>query len=98
MARQLKLWNGRGICCYKSDDPAWTGLSSSREGHVYVAAYSRADVRRLVEQYCGVDPGETEIREYWSAGMWGNLMDGIEPERGLWLVNKNRDPKPIRLI
>lgn len=101
MPRELKLWNGRAGCCHNSDDPNWTGIQPHRGHHkIYAAAYSRADLRRLIAEYCGQDPGVTEIRDYWHQGTWGTRMTGIEPERGLWL-GKDREPEgtpPVRLI
>lgn len=98
MPRELKIWNGRGCCCHKSEDPAWLGIRPSQGGTVYAAAYSRADLRRLIAEYCGRDPGEAEIRDYWHSDAWGDAMDGITPERGIWLRNEKVQDAPIRLI
>jgi hypothetical protein len=98
MARQLKTWQGSAGCCFKHGDPAWEGLLPFRGGRIYAAAYSRADLLRLIVEYCGRDPGQTEIRDYWSQSSWGYFMDGIEPERGLWLRNEKPGAKPVRLI
>lgn len=99
MARELKLWNGRAGCCHKRDDPAWESIHPHRGHHrIFAAAYSRADLRRLIAEYCGRDPGETEIRDYWSAGAWGVHMGDITPERGLWLRKDSPDALPARLI
>lgn len=85
MAKTLKLWNGRAGCCYKLTDPAWQGVEQFKSGTIYAAAYSRADLRRLIAEYCGQDPGEYEIKNYWSEGHWGDAMTNVTPERGLWL-------------
>lgn len=98
MARTLKIWNGGAGCCYKASDPAWTGIQPYRGAHVYAAAYSRADLRRLIVEYCGSDPGETEIRDYWACGAWGERMSAIPPERGIWLCKEEPEAKPVRLI
>lgn len=84
MARKLKIWNGRFISRPKDgkDSDLWDKF---REVHAYVCAHSRADARRVIEEYCGYDIGDSEIKVYWSEGCWGNTMEGIEPERGLWL-------------
>lgn len=98
MARQIKLWNGRAGCCHKRDDPAWSGITQHRGQHrIVAAAYSRADLRRLIAEYCGNDPGEAELREYWNAGAWGNSMNEVTPERGLWLLRDSPDATPLRL-
>ena len=98
MARELKLWNGRCYCLRRPNDPLWDNVASNASVVAYVAAYSRADARRLCAEYCGRDPGETEIRDYWSAGQWGVRMAGVTPERGIWIrFGQGRDT-PIRVI
>lgn len=97
--RELKIWNGRAYCCYNPDDPRWEGIQQHRGHHtIYAAAYSRADLRRLITEYCGRDPGETEIRKYWNEGVWGKHMEGISPQRGLWLRQDAPDAYPVKLI
>lgn len=95
MARELKLWNGRGNCLLKSGDPMWDGFRNNAYAHGYVAAYSRSDARRVIAEYCGRDPGDAELRVYWNSGCWGNPMDGIAPERGLWI---DLGKGPVRVI
>lgn len=98
MARVLKIWNGRSGCCYKPSDSAWAGIQPYRGAHVYAAAFSRADLRRLIVEYCGRDPGVTELRDYWNCGSWGIHMEGITAERGIWLRKDEPGAKPVRLI
>lgn len=54
--------------------------------HGYVAAYSRADAIRAIAEALGYNglAMDSELRNYWSEGAWGNTMIGIKPERGLW--------------
>lgn len=96
MAKTLKIWNGRGYCCHKSSDPLWSGIPPSAYSHAYVAAYSRADARRVIAEYTGREPHDAEIRDYWSEGAWGNDMKGITPERGLWVAIGRASP--VRVI
>lgn len=96
-ARQLKLWNGRAYCCYKPSDPRWKGNDPGRGATISAAAYSRADLRRLIAEYCGEAPSDGELRTYF-AECWGNDMDGITPERGIWLTNDHARGHPVRLI
>ncbi len=97
MAKTLKIWNGRGYCCIKPSDPLFSGMRPNGYVHAYVAAYSRADARRVIEEYTGIDPKETELRDYFSEGCWGNAMVNITPERGLWIiVGHNSDP--VRVV
>lgn len=85
MAKVLKIWNGRGYCAYKHSDPLWKDVRANSDVHAYVAAYSRADARRVVAEYCGHVPADSEIKDYWHEGSWGDPMKEIAPERGLWL-------------
>lgn len=80
----LMLWNGGASSCRKPGEPLWQGVRPNSSKHAYVAARSRADARRVIAEYCGRDPGDHELKTYWSP-CWGNAMDGITPERGLWL-------------
>jgi hypothetical protein len=73
MKRKLKLFNGR----LRYD---------KREGHGYIAAYSAEDAIRVLDQTIGGRGNRTEIKVYWSHGLWGKPMDGIHPERGLWFI------------
>ena len=96
MAKTLKIWNGRGHFLRKHDDPLWDGVAHNASSSGYVAAYSRADARRVIAEYTGRDPGETELRDYWSEGAWGSSMSGVTPERGLW-ISIGRGA-PVRVI
>ena len=72
--RYLKLWNGRWF----------------KNQHLYIAAYSQKDAVSLVGQ---IFPKARftlhEIQVYFSS-CWGNSMEGIKPERGVW-VQTGRD-------
>lgn len=82
MSKKLKLWNGR---CYGPLPPSqWK--RNGEQANIYVAAYSREDARRVCTEAGLLDPGVIEIRDYWSEGGWGNPMNGITPERGIWVL------------
>lgn len=85
MPKELKVWNGRAHCCQKRDDPFWEGVAHNTTMRAYIAAYSRADACRLIGEYCGAQPSDSELKNYWSEGAWGNSMAGIKVERGLWI-------------
>lgn len=85
MAKELKLWNGRASWMRKPEDPLWNGVRVNSCTHAYVAAYSRADARRVIQEYTGSMASDNEIKEYWNEGCWGNDMKGIDPVRGMWL-------------
>lgn len=92
MARILKLWNGRANpTCRKYSDSRWPE-EHHRNVHGYVCAYSRADARRVIEQYCGRLPPDSELKNYWVEGAWGREMEGVTPERGLWLQFDRSQP------
>jgi len=76
--KKLRLWNGRPYKVLDSSDYC-------RYTHISVAAYSRADARRVCVEAGKNDPGDKEIKEYWNE-CWGKDMAGITPERGLWVV------------
>lgn len=84
--KELKLWNGRHYGVFRSSE-------YGKDAHLFIAAYSAADARRVCVECGGIDPGATEVSKYWSQGSWGNSMDGIEPKRGMW-ITRRFDSKP----
>jgi hypothetical protein len=84
--KKLRIWNGRNY--------------NYPYGHMYIAAYSVEDAVRLLTELHGHEPRgiRAEIRNYWSPNCWGIVMDGITPERGIWVTDKDNDMKPKRLI
>lgn len=99
-SRKLKIWNGRSYFCHNRNDPQWEGATPGHTtGSVYAAAYSRADLRRMITAYTGTPISDSEIKVYWNEGNWGNEMEGVVPERGLWLKQKANDRRPpVRLV
>ena len=83
--RKLKLFNGRIM------------LKSGKQGHGYVAAYSAADAVRVLNETIGGRGNVTEIQKYWNHNCWGNSMDGIKPERGLWVSEDRFGASPKRI-
>ena len=82
--KQLIIMNGRF-------------LTRGKFVHAYVAAYSKADANRLlIEAANGHGNFVNEINTYFSIGCWGNHMDGITVERGVWLQTEN--DKPIKVV
>lgn len=106
MAKQLIKFNGRAYCLVNRDDPFWQGLPDKRKNgegvHGYIAAYSRADACRLIEEYKGraVPHVDTELKVYWHKGSWGNSMDGVEVERGIWIEDDKygSGSKPVKVF
>ena len=92
--RALKLWNGNAECCRRPGKP-WDDIPRRASVRLNAAAYSRADLRRLIAEYASSGPSAHEIKTYFSE-CWGNSMKGIAPERGLW-IEVEREP-PVRLV
>lgn len=101
MPRKLKIWNGRG----------WGGQSRyDKDGnhiydttgriwcdHAYVCAHSRAEAVRIINEAIGYwSMSERELKVYWSEGCWGDTMDGITPELGVW-TQQSFHHKPQRI-
>lgn len=63
-------------------DPRWNHDGGCPK--IFIGAYSREDARRVVEEYAGAKPSVAELRDYFS-DCWGNAMNLVEPERGLWV-------------
>lgn len=78
MAKELKIWNGRGHGAYIG----WT---------IYVAAYSIKQAAEIVGIASGLrfPVGVNEIREYYSKGLWGIHMEGVVPTEPCAYVGKN---------
>lgn len=77
----LKLSNG-----------PWDSRTSAK---CFVAANSAGEAVRLLRQ-AGRTTTMYEYRTYWNIGAWGNSMNGIEPERGVWV--ELEDGKIERLV
>lgn len=97
MTKSLKVWNGRGYSVKKCDDPIWDQIPPNGRASIHAAAYSRADLALLIEEYCGKRPSDQELKVYWSP-CWGLDMEGVTPERGLWFKYGYRPQKPIRIF
>jgi hypothetical protein len=95
IGKKLKIFNGRAFLLRNPKDPKWNGVSHNASAHAFVAAYSRADARRLIAEYWR-DPGDTELRVYWHEGAWGNDMAGITPERAIW-IRFAHNQKPVKV-
>lgn len=84
MAKQLKLWNGRGHGKYN-------------KRHINVAAYSQKQAAELVAQACATYISIGEIREFYSQ-CWGNSMKGITPTIPCVYVEASPLSTPERVI
>lgn len=92
MAKTIEIFNGRGQT-YRDDK----GKYHETE-HIYIGANSKADAVRLMK-----DNGFTmftlnELNVYFAKGCWGNRMEGITPERGIWYTENSPEEKPKRLV
>lgn len=75
MSRNLKVWNGGLYIRHKGD---------VIQAHGNVCAYSQKDAVELIGEHAAYEISLGYFRAYWS-NLWGNSMDGIERERGLWI-------------
>jgi len=90
--KPLQIWNGRGFS-------RWVGEAHEHYDHVFVCAHSVADAVRVLKEAGYRDISRHEINVYYAEGCWGTTMEGITPERGVWVTVKNGDRRnPIRLI
>lgn len=91
MARPLKVWNGRAYGVL----PQSQWKQGSDGAHIYACAYSVADLQSLCDELGLHRIAASEVKNYWSA-CWGNQMDGIQPERGIWVAyGYNKKPERI---
>lgn len=85
--RKLKCWNGTLILGTDRVrlDPRFEKGSIVKSKDVYfnVCAYSLADAVELLKEF-GYHLSVHYLRTWWSP-CWGNSMDGITPERGVWV-------------
>lgn len=106
MAKELKLWNGRGLVLNTSKLKQFIPIDDSdrnarynRDVHMFIAAYSVADAVRLINEFNGYEGNHSsEIKEYFSKNCWGNRMEGITPERGIWVTEGYKIKPPVRII
>lgn len=97
MTKELILFGGRPASMKPSDCPAWNTMERNH-GQVFAAAYSKADLRRLLESFCLHNVPMSEINEYWGGtrgSTWGIHMEGIIPRRGIWLKPDKFGPGPV---
>jgi hypothetical protein len=80
--KKIKILNGRWQNCL---------------GHAYVGCYSYKQAIELLKQAGYQFITMSEINVYWSKGCWGNAMNGIEPQIGVWFQSE-RDSPVKRLI
>jgi hypothetical protein len=84
----IKIWNGRGC---------------KQQEHLFIGAYSKADACRMLDEIYppfGKSSWNREMTIYFCEGCWGDDMDGIVPERGIWLIQKQytkKQTKPQRI-
>ena len=101
MKNELKIWNGRGWGSRRYDkdrkyipDPTGKNYCDC----FYVCAKSRTHAIRLINEAIGYNyMSQSEAKNYWHEGCWGNAMEGIEKEVGVWTQQDYGD-KPKRII
>jgi hypothetical protein len=68
--KKVKMWNGGAI-------------KSGKQWHISIGATSVRQALELIEKAGFGYTGALHFKNYFSP-MWGNDMNGIEPEIGLW--------------
>lgn len=100
MKNELKIWNGRGWGGRRYDKDGNYILSPTGKEYrerFYVCAKSRSHAIRLVNEAAGHEAAnQSEAKNYWSA-CWGDPMNGIEQEIGVWTTCETGD-KPRRIL
>jgi len=89
--KKVKLFNGK---CY--NDHSKNG--NRRYSHAYIGAYTQKHAVELMQQAGHVRMTLSELNLYWSKGCWGKAMNGIEPQIGVWIQEKefsNNPPKRL---
>ena len=76
--KKIKLFNGRWMKCIGD--------------HGYIGAYSQKHAVELCIQAGYINMSLRELRVYWSKGCWGNPMNGVEPQVGVWVQETRHDP------
>jgi hypothetical protein len=87
----MKTYNGRGHE-HRDEKGEW-----HRTEHVYIGAESKADAVRVMHEHGFVRFTLHELNCYF-ANCWGRPMDGVCPERGVWITrHRHYTETPRRL-
>ncbi|MBB4861589.1 hypothetical protein HNP46_000400 [Pseudomonas nitritireducens] len=95
MAKELYLTNGGAEECRV---PALKGQKQSGRSMLYIAANSKADVRRLLEEAGCFPPSSARLTTHWYKGWLGNDAPEETPFRGIWLVQDTSIEGKAKLI
>jgi hypothetical protein len=62
--------------------------------HAYVGAYSQKHAVELLNKAsdCRGYMTISQLQKYWSKNCWGNAMNGIEPQIGVWIQDAWNGP------
>lgn len=94
---RLKIWNGNVQTMVPYRLVKERGVRHNSYVHAYGCAPSRAALCRMLAAWSGsVGSLDSYVRDYWHEGAWGNAMEGITPEVGLW-VQFGPSAKPERV-
>jgi len=93
---KLKMFNGRGQARRAKDG------SSKSTGHVFIGARSAAEAVALMHLAGFEDFTRHELDVYFAKNCWGDNMEGIPLQRGVWAMRPGQDyipgARPDRLI
>jgi hypothetical protein len=97
--KTLKIWNGRGWgFTYDKDPPNTIEYLRKHPDHVYVCAHSVKEAIEICNKCAGYRVlTVSEISNYWHKGCWGNAMEGVVPEVGVWATKHSSSQKAERI-
>jgi len=85
MAKKLNRWNGRAT--------DWA-INNKKVQRIYIGAFSRADASRALKEAGYLYGTDSELKNYFSE-CWGNSMDGINLDRGVWVSFSGHSSKEV---
>jgi len=83
--RKLKVWNGLVLSRVKG---------KTTQLHANVCAYSQKEAVEILNSYSQYSQSLYYFRLMWS-DCWGNSMNDIVPERGLWVEFPGMKPERV---
>jgi hypothetical protein len=92
--KTLQIFNGRGRRYWAKDRSR-----TIRTEHVYICAWSKADAVRVMHEAGFERFTLSELNVYYAKGCWGDAMEGVKHERGVWATPHRRGmEKPYRIL
>jgi hypothetical protein len=85
----LRVWNGGGAI---SDN-------DSKQYEMYACGRSGADIIRMIQSAGFSSFTRRDYSEFGTEGLWGDAMEDVKPERGVWIRKLNDcKNKPTKVV